>query len=711
MENQESLKPIVQKHFRLQIKAFGDELQKRAIMTPELAYRIAYCMRFFNTTDAPYNEHKAWHKRAEDNTLLDGILMTRAIGHYGDPKFKIKEWEKHVKHMDVADYISRRVTYDDWENEVETEASESDMKIPGTRTVSDIHDLIDSNNAKKALYEEITKFDKQKKFNQIWVEEQSFVIKFNYSASLLIAIKALPGRTYEGERKLWFVPTIYAGQIKEFALAYNFVFHESVVKMLYANKEKLGESYKTSADFFVEGLKMDPYPYQKAGIYFGFKQKKILIADEMGLGKTIQAIGVVISHDAFPCVIVAPKSLLYNWRNEWRKFTKFDPVVYHQTKQDVRSLLRFTDVIIVNYEGVKKLLPYKDLFKSMVVDESHNVKSKSTQRYAQVFELGVGKEIKCLLTGTPIMNRPAELIPQLKLLDMLKDPLLEQKFKSRYCGKGGKGGENLEELNIKLRSSVMIRREKEDVLTDLPDFTRNYIDVDITTRQEYDLAENNFATYLKEVKQFSDRKIRAAMNAEILVRMGILKQISAKGKMEAIKEFMETCFEEEQKVILFAHHREIINEYAASIPTDLTITGQTKLEDRQKFVDRFQDNKDEKAIVLSIRAASVGLTLTAAQIEIFAEFDWNPAMHDQAEARAHRIGQKDHVNAYYFKGTNTIDEDIISLINYKRDMVNRATGTTTEIQENSTIIKDLLKKRYNYDMEMDETVSAETSGE
>ena len=258
MENQESLSPIVQKHFRLEIKAFGDELQKRAIIPPDIAYRIAYCMRHFNSSESSYNEHKPWYKRVQDNTLLDGVLMNRAIGHYGDPKFKIKDWEKHIKHMDVADYISRRLTYEDWDSEIETEASEPEMKIPGTGSISDLREVFDNVQQKKALFEEITKFDKQRKFNQIWVEEQSFVIKFNYSANLLIAIKALPARTYDSERKLWFVPTIYAGQIKEFAVTYNFVFHESVVKMLYANKEKLDESYKTSADFFVEGLKMEP---------------------------------------------------------------------------------------------------------------------------------------------------------------------------------------------------------------------------------------------------------------------------------------------------------------------------------------------------------------------------------------------------------------------------------------------------------------------
>jgi SWI/SNF-related matrix-associated actin-dependent regulator 1 of chromatin subfamily A len=187
------------------------------------------------------------------------------------------------------------------------------------------------------------------------------------------------------------------------------------------------------------------------------------------------------------------------------------------------------------------------------------------------------------------------------------------------------------------------------------------------------------------------------MNAEILVKMGILKQIAARGKIEAISEFCKNCFDQGQKVILFGYHREVINSYVESLQSNLSITGATKVEDRQKYVDRFQNDPNEMSICLSIRAASVGLTLTASSTEVFAEFDWTSAMHDQAEARAHRIGQKDHVSAYYFKGIKTIDDDIISLIEFKRKMVNDATGTVDVSLTQTSAIKDLLKKRYNFD--------------
>jgi SWI/SNF-related matrix-associated actin-dependent regulator 1 of chromatin subfamily A len=697
--SEQTLKPTVPAIFRLQIKEFGNELKQLVLgITDQEAYEIAFMEWEFNMSPSEYNGQKSWYQWHQNKELLTGKLMEQAIKMYQRPDFKQlhKRNSKHVKRCDLSDYISRRLTYNDWEVEIETENTiKKDVFSKGS-DVDYIHDVIEKSKARRTIGEEMATLDGQRKFNQIWIEDDMFIVKFNYTKNLVEAVKALPGRSFNADRKIWTVPTIYSNEIKEFALQQNFTFHKHASEYLYASKDKINESYQTSADITVPGFKIEPYPYQKAGIYFGIKRKKVLIADEMGLGKTCQAMGIVIHEDAFPCIVICPKSLLMNWKNEWRKFTKFDPFVYYQTKHDIKSVLRLTEVIIVNYEGLKKLEAHKHLFKSIVIDESHYVKSKATQRYRTVFNFAEGKEVRCLLTGTPIMNRPHELIPQLKILGMLKDPKTESNFKSRYCGSSGNDAQNLEELNIKLRSTVMIRREKADVLTELPDFTRNFISVDIDTREEYDMAENNFVTYLKEVKQMSDRKIRAAMNAEILVRMGVLKQISARGKLNQIKEFVDNCFEEEQKVILFAHHREVLNHFATTFNTNMLITGDTKPENRQKIVDRFQNDKNEKIIILSIRAASVGLTLTAASIEVFAEFDWNPAIHDQAEARAHRIGQKDHVNAYYFEGNKTIDEDIISIINYKRTITSQATGTNSSATENNTIIQDLLKKRYDY---------------
>lgn len=703
-----NLEPIVPKTSRIQIKEFGDKLHSETKHPLVECYMVAYCARRFNSSANDFNGHKSWFQHCQEDTLLTGRLFTHIVELLKLPNFKsvFKNWISNVRNINLSDYFLRRITFNDWEQEIETEVGAIDNIEPPKGTVydrgADIRDIMSNiKSAKEMLYDEIEELNSQKKYSQIWIEHEVFYFKFTYNPNIVNAIKAdIPDYQYFGDRKLWACPYKHRAKVAEFALKYNFVFHSKTIELLFGNKDKVEESYKTSADLVVPGFIIEPYPYQKAGIAFSVKNKRALIADQMGLGKSMQALGAMTILEGFPCLIVAPKSLLYNWRNEIRKFAGIDAAVYYKSKQDLRVILNHMKIVIVSYEGMKSVLPYKHLFKGLIVDESHMIKSQQTQRYQHVFEFSIGKEFKFLLTGTPIMNRPLELIPQLKVLDFFSTPEKEKNFKSRYCGTKDKGAQNLEELNVNLRSKIMIRREKNDVLTDLPDFTRNYIDVDIDNMEEYKFAEQDFIRYLKEVKQFSDRKIRAAQGAEILVRMGILKQIAAKGKMNAIKDFIETCFEEDQKVILFAHHKDILGSYYNLINSNLLISGATKMEDRQVYVDRFQNDPNEKSICLSIRAASVGLNLTAAQIEVFAEFDWNPAIHDQAEARAHRIGVKDNVNAYYFRGKNTIDEDILFLINYKRDIIKKATGSNEEVNENSTIIKDLLKKRYDYDLEM-----------
>jgi len=704
MNNQENLRPIVPKETRLQIKKFGDELAIRT--TSQLSennyYRIAFCQWFFSLDDNEYNEKKRWYLRAQDNTLYTGILMDRAVKEVLTGKISsyLNNWEKHVRRINVPVYINNRIVYKDWDKEFETEVlnpiEDPFKSVPAAGF--DLEHLKYLADEMAIIKKDIEEFRSKRVWNQIFFYNNKFFLCFPYSANMVVNVKSsFTSYKWRSEEKWWEIDSSEKKAIRDFALMHKFSFHKNATEFLFGNAEKINASQMVVSDFKVNGFKIEPYPYQNAGIQFGNKAKKILIADEMGLGKSIQSIGIVMSHLSFPCLVVAPKSLLYNWENEWKKFTSHKPYVFYNSKYPLDTVLSIANVVIINYEGVKKLLPFKDRFKSIIVDESHNVKNDKTKRFTEVLEMATGKDVRCLLTGTPIMNAPAELIPQLKILDMLKDINTEKKFRDRYCGKHG--GDNLDELNIKLRSSVMIRREKKDVLTDLPDLVRNYVKVDITTREEYNRAENDFVNYLKEVKEMSDRKIKAAMNAEILVKMGILKQISARGKIEAILEYCKSAFDENQKIILFGYHREVLHEYTKRLNSNLLITGATKIEDRQKYVDMFQNDPKQMSICLSIRAASVGLTLTASSNEVFAEFDWTSAMHDQAEARAHRIGQKNSVSANYFVGIDTIDSDIVELINFKRNMINEMTGTKHNVSENSTIIKDLLKKRYNFEPE------------
>lgn len=167
-----------------------------------------------------------------------------------------------------------------------------------------------------------------------------------------------------------------------------------------------------------------------------------------------------------------------------------------------------------------------------------------------------------------------------------------------------------------------------------------------------------------------------------MVMINILRQVSARGKVEAVKEFLNDLLESGEKIILFVSLHEVVNELKKIYPKAVTITGMDSKESRQAAVDKFQGDPDTKIVICSIKAAGVGLTLTASSRVAFVEFPWTYADCCQCEDRAHRIGQKDNVSCYYFLGQNTIDEKVYDIIQTKKDIANKATGVTEDIQEN-----------------------------
>lgn len=423
------------------------------------------------------------------------------------------------------------------------------------------------------------------------------------------------------------------------------------------------------------------------------EDKLYIVNDHIVTHNTVQSIGILAMDDyegkeVFPCLVVCPKSLVYNWQNEWNKFTNIKSSVYGEYS-------KHADVIIVSYNNAKKFLKAKDTFKSIIVDESHFIKSETSQRYAIIRELCENKEYRLFLTGTPIVNNPRELMPQLTALGYLKAET-KAKFISRYCGKKNEG-KNLDELNIKLRSLCMIRRMKADVQKELPAKIRQTIDCDITNMADYKMAETDFINFLKEKLKYSDGRINKAIQGEALMKVQLLKKLAAKGKIASVIDFIQNMIDSEEKVIVFAHHSDIIQELQTAFDTKLVITGATEARARQTIVDKFQNDPSEKVIVLSIRAASVGLTLTAASNVCFAELDWTAAQHDQAEDRAHRIGQQDTVNAYYFLGKKTIDAHIFNIIESKRQLSNEATGSESNVQTNASAFAELMKNAFGVD--------------
>jgi SNF2 family DNA or RNA helicase len=342
-------------------------------------------------------------------------------------------------------------------------------------------------------------------------------------------------------------------------------------------------------------------------------------------------------------------------------------------------------------------------FKAIVLDEMHYVKNYKAKRTEAIKHLAKRRGIRLGLTGTPVLNRPQELISPLGILGRLDDMGGFWHFARHFCnayktsyGWDMSGAAHLEELNQRLRATCFVRRRKSEVLTELPAKQRAIVPVDITNRKEYEAAEADVISYcagramkqeafLKSLRgqppevqarmkreHYEDAAERAEQ-AEQLVRIEALKQVAAKGKAEAVQEWVESFLESGEKLVLFAHHRDFQRSLCALFPGCARLAGDDDSATRQANVDRFQTDPDCRLIVCSLVAGGVGITLTAASNVAFVEFGWNPAAHDQAEDRTHRIGQRDQVTAWYLAADRTIDTDILDLVEKKRAVVDAAT--------------------------------------
>jgi SWI/SNF-related matrix-associated actin-dependent regulator 1 of chromatin subfamily A len=269
-------------------------------------------------------------------------------------------------------------------------------------------------------------------------------------------------------------------------------------------------------------------------------------------------------------------------------------------------------------------------------------------------------------------------------------------FATRYCGlkktfwgTNVSGATNIEELHQKLTETVMLRRLKQDVLPELPEKIRSVVPIEITNQTEYCQAESDFILWLR--KKEGRLAAEKAERAEAITRITYLKTLAARGKIETALSWVQDCIETNNKIIVFAVHHEIIDSVTKKFPeVSVKLTGSENLEQRQKAIDTFQNDPNCKIFVGQLQAAGIGITLTAASHVVFLECGWKPSEHDQAEDRAHRIGQKSCVNIYYLVAENTIEEEIIKLIDQKREILQRILDGTTP--ETESILTELLNK-------------------
>ena len=337
---------------------------------------------------------------------------------------------------------------------------------------------------------------------------------------------------------------------------------------------------------------------------------------------------------------------------------------------------READIVVLNYDildahadRLAELGP-----RALVLDESHYVKNPARRRTKAALRLA-GRlpdgALRLALTGTPILNRPDELVPQLRALGRLREfgsgARLSRRFRSAASD---------DRLHWNLRAHCYVRRTKEQVLPQLPAKRHDTVPVLLSNEREYRHAERDVIGWLQTLPldlRTLDAKVAAALRAEQLVRLNNLRQLAVRGKLPTALAWIGDFLASGEPLVVFAEHVATQHAVLERFPEALHILGADSTENRQRAVDAFQEEDGPQLIVCSMKAASQGITLTRASNVAFLELDWTPARHDQAEDRLHRIGQESAVSAWYLLAPDTIDETMAELLERKRSVIDAIT--------------------------------------
>ena len=599
--------------------------------------------------------------------------------------------------------------------------------------------------------------------NLCFFENNELIALFPYDVDLIAKVKELPQpcRRYDGNKKAWAISLIRYGKVNEETLdkveaflkengfkvqasakSWLLELRQRISAQRHEEERSLEESVAGDSEVEVEGLGGELRPFQRAGVSYMGSRRRVLLGDEMGLGKTVQAIATICHTNAFPCLVVCPVSLQLNWIREIEKWAVGKRVSGEAEES--------ADFLVIPYSQIVKhenLLKKGTRWASMVCDESHYLKNSKAQRTKAVKSISKDIPDIYLLSGTPIVNRPAEFISQLQILRRLNELGGWRHFTERYCdakqerfGLNISGASNLTELNSRLRKMCYIRRFKKDVLKELPSKQRSVIPVNIANRKAYEMAHKSVRKELEKLrasckaftndvmatvmsataeeikKEWADkfpdenipkhenrarlkRELNARLvrrevmveNCEAILLLNRLKTLAMQGHLGAAFEWIEDFLDSGEKLVIFCDHIEAQQRVYEKFATRSTaIMASMDAERRQRSVDKFQNDKNVRAIICSLGAGGVGFTMTASSNVLFIEQGWTPAVHDQAEDRTHRIGQEDAVMAYYMLGKDTIDEDIYELIEKKRRIVSAASDG--DAGGTDSMVSDLLAR-------------------
>jgi SWI/SNF-related matrix-associated actin-dependent regulator of chromatin subfamily A-like protein 1 len=423
-----------------------------------------------------------------------------------------------------------------------------------------------------------------------------------------------------------------------------------------------------------------PLSHQKDAIQKLVENKKFILADDMGLGKTTSTIIASLEAGSKKVLIICPATLKINWKREIENYS--DKSVYIV---EGKNFSTDSDFVIINYDIIKNFHDPKKKddsqvllanFDLVIIDEAHYIKNAQAQRTKLINDIVKNVDRLWLLTGTPMTSRP---IDYFNLLSLVDSPVAKNwmAYVIRYCEgyqfKVGPrkvwnvmGASNLEELRDRTLG-LTLRRLKENVL-DLPD--------KIITPVYLRLKSNQYEAVMGEYYDWYDKNPDESKSLTVqFSKLTKVRQIIADEKIAQTIEIAENIIEQDKKVIIFCNFTDSLNKITEHFgKTAVKLDGSMSKAERQYSVDQFQENPKVKVFVGNIKAAGVGITLTAAEAVVMNDLSFLPSDHAQAEDRAYRYGQKNNVLVYYPIFENTIEGIIYDILNNKKLVISTVMG-------------------------------------
>ena len=483
-------------------------------------------------------------------------------------------------------------------------------------------------------------------------DENRIIIASDYDVELISVLKSA-GCSWNKNEKVWHAPLVLAPKIVEKLKSLDqnrFVVRrlDEVNKAIEAVNKVIIASSAVDAESFDLPDNLNLFNYQKAGVKFILDRGgRALIGDEQGLGKTIEALVSVKLLNDWRVIVVCPASVIENWKREAKRWIGIDAYAPKKSNEDVTG----HDFIVISYDAAKKLkIGQRDC---IIIDEAHYIKNTKSQRHKAIVEIADQCRHVIALTGTPLLSRPVELWGIMRVVQG-KNAMSFWNYTKRFCnahqtkyGWDFSGASHLDELNQLFRSFA-VRRVKSQVLTDLPEKINETVylydivgksDTEKTIEQLLKRHKNNVGAVLKSLGAEGVKQLWG----KVLQEFHENAEIKTKDKM--LMEFVVDAVT--VKTLVFAKHKNILDQLENSLNEEnikfIRIDGDVDINKRQRLVDDFNNNEDIKVALLSFGAAREGLNMQSASQVIFTEMDWTPGAMSQAEARAHRMGQKNSV--------------------------------------------------------------------